>query len=50
LAAAALAHAIENKMEATYRRGNLLERRRALMEEGAYCEGRQDKVVRLAAG
>lgn len=34
----ALAHTIENKVEAAYRRGNLLEKRRALMNAwGAYC-------------
>ena len=34
----ALAHTIENKVEAAYRRGNLFEKRRALMAEwGAYC-------------
>jgi integrase len=31
----ALAHTIENKVEAAYRRGDLLERRRAMMEEWA---------------
>ena len=40
VAEAALAHAIENKVEAAYRRGNLLEKRRALMTAwGNYCEG-----------
>jgi integrase len=34
----ALAHAIEDKSEAAYRRGDLLEKRRALMADwGAYC-------------
>lgn len=38
LAEAALAHAIPNKVEAAYRRGNLLEKRRALMEAwSSYC-------------
>ena len=51
LAEAALAHAIENKVEAAYRRGNLLEKRRALMDAwGAYCAGSSAKVVRLARG
>ncbi len=50
LAEAALAHAIENKTEAACRRGNLLEKRRALMDAwGAYCDGAGGKVVRLAA-
>jgi hypothetical protein len=35
LAEAALAHAIKNKVEAAYRRGNLLEKRRELMDSGA---------------
>lgn len=35
----ALAHTIKNKAEAAYRRGNLLERRRALMDDWtSYCE------------
>lgn len=35
----ALAHAIENKVEAAYRRGDLLEKRRRLMREWAkFCE------------
>jgi integrase len=50
LAEAALAHAVENKVEAAYRRGNLLEKRRKLMDAwGAYCSGSDGKVVRLAA-
>ena len=40
LAEAALAHALENKVEAAYRRGDALERRRAMMQTWAnYCEG-----------
>jgi integrase len=36
----ALAHSIPNKVEASYRRGDLLEKRRRLMEEWArYCGG-----------
>lgn len=39
---AALAHVINNKAEAAYRRGDLFEKRRKLMDEwGAYCEGSQ---------
>ena len=50
LAEAALAHAIPNKVEAAYRRGNLLEKRSKLMDAwGAYCGGSDNKVVRLAA-
>ena len=49
VAEAALAHAIENKVEAAYRRGNLLEKRRALMAAwGDYCDGASNKIVRLA--
>ena len=40
IAEMALAHAIENKVEAAYRRGNLLEKRRLLMDAwGQYCVG-----------
>lgn len=36
----ALAHAVGNKVEAAYRRGDLFEKRRALMDEwAAYCCG-----------
>lgn len=38
VAEAALAHVVKNKTEAAYRRGNLLEKRRLLMEDwAAYC-------------
>jgi integrase len=38
VAEAALAHAVANRTEAAYRRGNLLEKRRALMQDWAeYC-------------
>ncbi|MDQ3246727.1 MAG: tyrosine-type recombinase/integrase [Pseudomonadota bacterium] len=50
LAEAALAHSIPNKVEAAYRRGNLLEKRRGLMESwGTYCNGDGANVFRLAA-
>ena len=40
LAEMALAHTIENKVEAAYRRGDLFEKRRTMMEAWAeYCEG-----------
>ena len=46
---AALAHAIENKTDAAYRRGDLLEKRRGLMDAwGGYCDGAGGNVVRLA--
>jgi hypothetical protein len=38
IAEMALAHAIESKVEAAYRRGNLLEKRKVMMEAwAAYC-------------
>lgn len=41
IAEMALAHAIANKVEAAYRRGNLLEKRRLLMDAwGQYCVGK----------
>ena len=50
LAEAALAHAIENKAEAAYRRGNLLEKRRGLMDAwGDYCAGGRANIVRMVA-
>ena len=50
LAEAALAHAIKNKVEAAYRRGNLLEKRRGLMDAwGSFCGGSEQSVVRLAS-
>lgn len=49
LAEAALAHAVGNKTEAAYRRGNLLEKRRKLMDAWAsYCTERSSNVVPLA--
>ena len=40
VAEAALAHVVANKTEAAYRRGNLLEKRRQLMDDwAAYCSG-----------
>ena len=43
---AALAHVIENKAEAAYRRGDALEKRRALMEAWAkFCEPNVSGVV-----
>ena len=47
----ALAHTIENKVEAAYRRGDLFEKRRALMAAwGNWCEKSQGVVVPLQAG
>ena len=46
VAEAALAHAVESRVEAAYRRSDLLEKRRKLMEAWAgYCEGSGGKVV-----
>jgi integrase len=46
---AALAHVIDNKAEAAYRRGDLFEKRRKLMEAwGAYCTTpKSSKIVEL---
>jgi integrase len=52
----ALAHAVGNKVEAAYRRGDMMEKRRRLMEDwAAYCErppvrSRADVVVSIGAG
>jgi integrase len=41
VAEAALAHTLENKVEAAYRRTDFFEKRKALMEEwGQYCHGK----------
>ncbi|MFM0638032.1 integrase arm-type DNA-binding domain-containing protein [Paraburkholderia metrosideri] len=46
LAEMALAHAVENKVEGAYRRGDMLERRRRLMEEWArYCNGQTATIL-----
>jgi hypothetical protein len=48
----AMAHAIENKVEATYRRGDALMKRRQLMDAWArYCATARDRdnVVPIAA-
>jgi hypothetical protein len=43
---AALAHVIENKVEAAYRRGDLFDKRRKLMEAWTiYCAAPVAKVV-----
>ena len=48
LAEMALAHAVENKVEGAYRRGDMLERRRKMMEDWArYCSGQTGVVVPL---
>ena len=40
VAEAALAHVLENRVEAAYRRSDLFEKRRSLMEQwAAFCEG-----------
>lgn len=47
----ALAHAIGNKAEAAYRRGDLFNERRGLMDAWAsYCGKDAGNVVRLAGG
>ncbi|PTB17769.1 integrase [Trinickia symbiotica] len=46
LAEMALAHAVENKVEGAYRRGDMLERRRTMMEDWArYCESKKAPVI-----
>ncbi|WP_207000625.1 tyrosine-type recombinase/integrase [Trinickia mobilis] len=48
LAEMALAHAVESKVEGAYRRGDMLERRRKMMEEWArYCSSKKAPVVPL---
>jgi integrase len=48
LAEAALAHAVKDKTEAAYRRGDLLEKRRKLMSAwGAYCAGESATILKL---
>jgi len=50
VAEAALAHTIKNKVEAAYRRGSLLAKRREMMKAWAkYCEAGSN-VVRMVAG
>lgn len=47
----ALAHTVSDKVEAAYRRGDLFDKRRKLMEAWAgACEARTAKVVSLKAG
>jgi integrase len=49
LAEAALAHVAGNQTERDYRRGDALEKRRALMEAwAAYCEPKAGNVVSIA--
>jgi integrase len=49
VAEAALAHAVESRVEAAYRRSDLLEKRRKLMEQwDQHCAGRAGAVVPLA--
>ena len=47
----ALAHSIPNAVEAAYRRGNLFEKRRQLMNDwAAYLYGQQPEVIQLVRG
>lgn len=49
VAEAALAHVVKNKVEAAYRRGNLLAKRREMMNAwAAYCEGGSNVVQMVA--
>jgi integrase len=46
----ALAHAVSDKVEAAYRRGDLLEKRKHLMSEWSrYCEQSLRKVAEVAS-
>jgi hypothetical protein len=46
---AAIAHAIADKVESAYRRGDLFEKRRKLMEAWAvYCQRTPSEVISLA--
>lgn len=48
LAEMALAHAVENKVEGAYRRGDMLERRRKMMEEWSrFCDGQAATVMEI---
>ena len=50
VAEAALAHTVGNKVEAAYRRSDLFEKRRALMQRwGAFCASAPQKALQLAA-
>jgi integrase len=50
LAEKAIAHALKSKTEASYQRGDLLEKRRVMMDAwAAYCDGEAASVVRLVA-
>ncbi|NNC73168.1 MAG: integrase arm-type DNA-binding domain-containing protein [Sphingomonadaceae bacterium] len=50
LSEAALAHTIKDKTEASYRRGNLLEKRRSMMEAwGRFCDDADENILTLAA-
>lgn len=50
IAEAALAHMVSNKVEAAYRRGNLLAKRRDMMRAWEnFCEGGDGSVVRMVA-
>lgn len=50
LSEAALAHTIPNKAEAAYRRGTMLERRRAMMAAWAdYCDGGRGAALKVVA-
>lgn len=48
MAEMALAHAVGDKVEAAYRRGDMFEKRLAMMEDWAeWCAGRSAKVIQL---
>ena len=44
----ALAHAVANKVEAAYRRGDLLDKRRSMMQDWSdFVIGNENKVIKL---
>lgn len=50
MAEMALAHVVGNKVEAAYRRGDMFERRRQMMQDWAnWCEPRQSNVVSISS-
>lgn len=43
------AHAVANKIEAAYRRGDLLDKRRSMMQDwGDFVTDREQKLIKLA--
>jgi hypothetical protein len=50
MAEMALAHVVGNKVEAAYRRGDMFERRRQMMQDWAsWCEPKASNVVSISS-